>query len=206
MELLLIRHAQSENNARPESERVEDPGITPLGVRQAQRLAEMFVAWDVEHLVASAFRRALLTAQQIQNRSGHTLTVWRHLHEVGGCYAGHLPGEMVGRPGMNAEELLAEFPQSTFAESIPATGWWSSKPYETDEQAWRRAQQQARQLLESFQHARRVACVIHADFKALMLKALLAKQWEQYQAEPLVNTGVTRLGMLQRLRSNEAVQ
>ena len=35
MELYLIRHAQSQNNALPEEQRVEDPGLTELGNQQA---------------------------------------------------------------------------------------------------------------------------------------------------------------------------
>ena len=193
MELLLIRHAQSENNAKPESQRIEDPGITPLGVQQAERLAREFANWDVEHLVTSAFRRALLTADYLRRLSGHRLQVWRRLHEVGGCYAGHEPGEQVGRPGLNTENLLKEFPDSDFHETIPETGWWSSLPYETEAQARVRAAEQAVRLLEHFREAKRVACVIHADFKALLLEELLGAEWNQYEQDSLVNTGVTWL-------------
>lgn len=193
MELLLIRHAQSENNAKPEPERIEDPGITPLGVRQAERLAEAFADWEVEHLVSSAFRRALLTAEPLRRRTGRRLQVWRGLHEVGGCYAGHELNGRIGRPGLNAEQVLAEFPETDFHEAIPETGWWSSRPYESEQQARARAAEQAALLLERFRDAKRVACVIHADFKALMLEQLLGMDWKQYEQHSLVNTGVTWL-------------
>ena len=49
MRLYLIRHAQSENNARPEHERVEDPGLTELGARQ------------IDHLVAAELLPGLST-------------------------------------------------------------------------------------------------------------------------------------------------
>ena len=68
MKLYLIRHAQSENNAKPESERVPDPGITELGIRQAKLLGERFSDMGIEVLVSSAFRRALLTAEAIVER------------------------------------------------------------------------------------------------------------------------------------------
>ncbi len=193
VELLLIRHAQSENNAKPESERVEDPGLTPIGRRQAARLADAFAAWDVEHLATSAFRRALLTADRLRRRTGHRLQVWRHLHEVGGCYAGHIPGLEEGRPGMNAQQLLAEFPGADFEEEIPPTGWWSSAPYESDTRARERAAQQARRLVERYRDSRRVACVVHADFKAMLLESLLGEGWEESGSVALANAGVTWL-------------
>ena len=41
MQLYLIRHAESENNARPEHDRVEDPSITTLGRRQAELMQSL---------------------------------------------------------------------------------------------------------------------------------------------------------------------
>ena len=38
MELYIIRHAESENNAGPEDERTEDPSLSPLGYQQAECL------------------------------------------------------------------------------------------------------------------------------------------------------------------------
>ncbi|MYI99442.1 MAG: histidine phosphatase family protein, partial [Gemmatimonadetes bacterium] len=38
MELYIIRHAESENNARPQEERTDDPSLSALGYRQAEYL------------------------------------------------------------------------------------------------------------------------------------------------------------------------
>ncbi|MCA9175655.1 MAG: histidine phosphatase family protein [Planctomycetales bacterium] len=194
MELLLIRHAQSANNALPEHRRVEDPGITDLGQRQAAALAAAFGGWQVDHLITSAFRRALMTTHAIYSAGqAPTPVVWTELHESGGCYAGHEPGRMVGRPGMNAREIASHFPGFRISGEIPDTGWWSSRPWETDEQARDRARGQARRLSTSFAAAERVACVIHADFKAMLLAELLGDAWRDWQHVSLCNTGVTRL-------------
>ena len=193
MHLLLIRHAQSENNALPESQRVEDPGITELGVRQAASLAERFADWQVDRLLTSAFRRALLTAEAIHRTSGLTPHIWMELHEVGGCYAGHISGTEVGRPGMNHSQVLTHFPHYTVEGEIPEAGWWSSRPYESYAESCRRARQQADRLVSSFEPDQRVACVIHADFKALLLEELLGDRWQDLFNEPLYNTGVTEL-------------
>ena len=193
MELLLIRHAQSQNNALPESQRVEDPGITSLGLQQARQLAEAAAAWDVELLLTSAFRRALETAEQLHQRTSLRPRIWPELHENGGCYTGHLPGQMAGRPGMNARQIGERFPAFDIEGEIAEGGWWQSRPRESAEESWRRAQQQARRLLETHRGRSRVACVVHADFKSLLLDALLGDRWNELAAEPLYNTGVTWL-------------
>ncbi len=66
MRLLLIRHAQSANNALPEHLRVEDPALTALGHRQAQALAVWLSTCSVNVLVASPFRRALETVEYLR--------------------------------------------------------------------------------------------------------------------------------------------
>lgn len=193
MHLLLIRHAQSQNNALPESQRVEDPAITELGERQAAALAEHFVDWGVDRLLTSAFRRALLTAGALHQTSRLVPHVWMELHEIGGCYAGHIVGQEQGRPGLNHEQVCDEFPGFTIEGEIPSTGWWGSRPYESMSEARRRAGQQTARLLSSFPSGQRVACVVHADFKALLLSELLGDRWTDLMHEPLYNTGVTEL-------------
>ena len=193
MELLLIRHAQSHNNALLESQRVEDPGITELGQQQARQLAQRLASWNVELLLTSAFRRALETAEHLRQTSGLRPLVWSELHEVGGCYAGHLPGQMVGRPGLSGRQIREQFPEFEIQDEISDEGWWASRPRESAEQSWQRAKQQARRLLDAHAGRRRVACVVHADFKSLLLDVLLGSRWQQLAAEPLYNTGVTWL-------------
>ena len=192
MELLLIRHAQSQNNALPESQRVEDPGITETGRRQAALLAERLPQWDVELVLTSAFRRALETAAALQ-AVGVQPHIWSELHEVGGCYEGHLPGQMNGRPGMSAETIEKHFPGFTMEQRISEEGWWACRARETNSQSWQRAESQAGRLVQLRQQQRRVACVIHADFKSLLLQVLLGDAWQPLAAEPLYNTGVTWL-------------
>lgn len=62
MELYLIRHGQSENNARPEHLRVEDALLTELGHQQAGLAAEWIKTIGLDRLFSSPFRRALQTA------------------------------------------------------------------------------------------------------------------------------------------------
>ena len=69
MELYLIRHAQSLNNALPEEQRVEDPGLTELGLQQADCLGKWIGTLALTKVITSPFRRALETAKRIHTDS-----------------------------------------------------------------------------------------------------------------------------------------
>lgn len=192
--LYLIRHGQSANNAVAESQRVEDPGLTAIGERQAELLAERFREQRFSHLLTSGFLRAVQTMQPLARRVRVRPAIWTDLHEVGGCYRGHEPGNLEGRPGMNRETLATRFPDFQLPDDIDELGWWKSRPFESHLQARKRAAGQAERLLREFRGTgATVACVIHADFKALLLDAFLPDERNRVFSADLVNTGVTLL-------------
>lgn len=192
--LYLIRHGQSANNALPESERVEDPGLTTIGVEQARRLADRFRDEPITHLLTSGFLRAVETMLPLSQAVDPNPEIWTDLHEVGGCFAGYEYGKLEGRPGMNRQTLSDRYPDYTLPDDIDHAGWWKSRPFEQFEDARRRAEQQSQRILQTFHGtSARVACVIHADFKALLLEALLQHEYGPYASADLVNAGVTRL-------------
>ncbi len=171
MQLFLIRHAQSQNNAQPEHLRVEDPPITEIGHQQAERLAEVLPALELTHLVTSPFRRTLETTEHLRRAVGLNPEVRTELHEVGGCMRGPSVAEMVGAPGMNREEIVAEFTDYRVGDEIGETGWWGGKPYESYELASIRAKNLlSRTLREYAATDARVAYVMHADFKSIFLQ------------------------------------
>ena len=189
MQLYLIRHAQSQNNALPEEERVEDPGLTEVGRRQAEHLAEWIPSLNLTRLITSPFRRTLLTTDPIRRATSLVPEVRIDLHEQGGCYSGHEVGNMVGRPGMTGRQIETEFPGFQVADDIDGEGWWQSKPYESREDAWSRAARLIEWTRREFAYSEeRVAFVMHADIKRLFLARL--------NAEPLdvaCNTSVTEI-------------
>ncbi|CAN5768091.1 hypothetical protein BH23CHL2_BH23CHL2_25080 [soil metagenome] len=84
MRLLIIRHAQSANNAGDQP-RVADPPLTEIGERQAVRLAEAErVLDDVDRLYLSPMRRTLQTAAPVAATTGLPARVFTGLHEWGG--------------------------------------------------------------------------------------------------------------------------
>ncbi|MDA1052870.1 MAG: histidine phosphatase family protein [Planctomycetota bacterium] len=173
MQLYLIRHAQSQNNALPEEERVEDPGLTELGLRQAELLAEWIPSLRLTRLITSPFRRTLLTTQPIARTTSLIPEVRIDLHEQGGCYGGHDFGNKVGRPGMTRQEIEAEFSGYQVADNIDGQGWWRSKPYETIDAAWTRAARLLESTRREFGHTdERIGYVMHADIKRLFIAHL----------------------------------
>jgi len=121
------------------------------------------------------------------------VSIWTDLFEQGGCYSGHV--DLRGAPGMNRAEIEIDFPNFAIPDDIGEDGWWMSKPYETWEQAADRAQRIVQRLKNEFGKTdQTIACLIHADFKALLLTEILGNrhsQWSGYY--DLLNTGVTIL-------------
>jgi len=194
MQLYLIRHAQSQNNALPESQRVEDPGITGLGYEQSKHLAERIDELGLTKLFTSPFRRTLQTTSPIYEATKLTPNVRVALHEQGGCYIGHTAETMAGRPGMSRVEIEQEFPGYAVSADVDDRGWWTSDLYESQELARRRAAALFRQTLDEFSGTQeRVAFVMHADIALLFL--------QQFHSESLdlpANTSITAIQVTAR--------
>ena len=95
MELYLIRHGQSQNNAWGDNEkRVADPTLTEMGHEQAQRVAEHVrdadqlgvepgEGYGFDRLFCSAMLRTLQTTAPIAQALGLTPEIWLDWHEEG---------------------------------------------------------------------------------------------------------------------------
>ena len=194
MKLTLIRHGQSSNNALPEYQRIEDPGLTALGEEQAESLRSWADTAQPTTLLVSPFRRTLLTARPIHEATNLACQVWIDLHERGGCYSGYQPSNFQGRPGMSGEQIQADFPETILVDDIGKLGWWQSKPRETDEEAHGRAQRIAERLSDTYAHTdEHVACVMHADFKLILTSHLLGRDVDSSFPPIYHNASVTTL-------------
>ena len=196
-QLYLVRHGESANNALPEAQRVSDPSLTPLGKQQADLLGERFARMAADNekmdvLLTSAFLRAIQTVRPIAGNLQMRPEIRTDLYEVGGCYSGHLPGEKVGDTGLTRAQLHADFPEYDVPDDIDEHGWYKRKPVETHAQAVQRAAEQAQRLRSEFEgRSVRVLCLIHADFKRLLLQEFVT---DPHYADALLNnTSVTHL-------------
>jgi len=196
MQLYIIRHAQSTNNALiDQRDRVCDPPLTELGEQQAALVAQHLAGginlelsmgvseeatssrirrgYGLTRLYCSAMGRALKTAQPISQATGLIPEVWVDIHEHGGIFLDHgEAGGLVGYPGKTRLEILAEFPNYILPESITEQGWWN-QGYEDRAACHARAMRVARQLYEWADSHERIGLVTHGGFIDSLIKALL---------------------------------
>ena len=151
MQLYIIRHAQSYNNALTDwTERVSDPPLTELGERQADALATHLARTPAEaeqpgsgaayanrtgfrftRLFTSAMRRALQTAAPIGQAIGMQPEVWVDIHETGGVFLDYHEGR--GLPGLKRAEMAEQFPTVRLSPEVTEDGWWN-RQRETEEE------------------------------------------------------------------------
>ncbi len=219
MELYIIRHGQSANNAlADESQRSYDPGLTEKGKQQAQLLAD-FLAERISrdpinspggggsiqhqtgntgfnHLYCSAMHRALLTAAPVGRALGIKPEVWIDIHEQGGMYL-EQAGGYVGYPGRTRAEILSEFPDYVLPETITDRGWFDKA--RGHEAAYEGAGRAIKVALELRRRAReeasgeRIAIITHGTFTDMLIKALLGQLPNRQYFFVHYNTGITRI-------------
>ncbi len=167
-----IRHAQSENNARPDHERVSDPGLTQLGLEQARRLGEWTPMLGLTKLISSPFLRTLLTCEQVQVATGLPVEVRADWHEAGGCFSDYRPGQMKGEPGMTRSDIERQFAGFTAVGDIDETGWYKRADRESYAEARQRMARLARETQREFAHTdERIGFVVHCDVKRFLIEA-----------------------------------
>lgn len=211
MELYLIRHAQSTNNALPDqTARVEDPRLTEMGWQQARRLADFLTAqrlptaaardgnefnqhgYAFTRLLVSPMTRALQTAQVLADALALTPEVWADTFEVGGIYLDYgAPTGEVGLPGRARADLQAEFPRARLPDDIGAEGWWG-RNRETRPESLLRAVRVVARLAAWADHDERIGLVTHGAFSDRLIKAYCQQPLDG-AAYFLVNTAISRL-------------
>ncbi|MFW5685861.1 MAG: histidine phosphatase family protein [Spirochaetota bacterium] len=219
MELYLVRHGQSTNNAlTDQSRRVMDPMLTELGERQAEAVAEHLArgsnpelsvgstaedthlhyrtGYGITHLYCSAMWRALQTALPISRETGLPVEVWTDIHECGGIFLDEADGRgPVGRAGATRGEIVRSFPDYVLPETIAETGWWN-RPVEHDDLCDERAGRVADQLLgiaNAEDGEERVALVTHGGFASSLIRALLHPESGPHVFFHHYNTAITRI-------------
>lgn len=222
MELYLIRHAQSQNNYHDMmgeyKKRVEDPALSEMGLKQADALGRHVCEginpdWAAEgkyfrdpaslqkrgyeftQLYCSPMRRTLQTARPIAEATGLQPKLWVALHEHGGIYLEHDDERgTVGYPGMNRDQIAAEFPNYELTDDITEHGWWTGANEHISEAAARaiKVARQLRQLAEEGPNEK-IAVVSHGTFISLIVKALANQLLSDDLWFLSYNTGITRL-------------
>ncbi|QPC82844.1 histidine phosphatase family protein [Phototrophicus methaneseepsis] len=189
MQLYLIRHAQSYNNALEDPRnRVADPDLSDIGFEQARLLGEYAAnaveltsewprtlsPWQFTHLYVSPMKRTLQTAQPLAKAVGIKPEVWIDIHEHGGIFLANEDGTTTGFGGLSSTEITSTFADYTVPETITDTGWWNPENgEETIPDFVTRAVRVAMALRDRAQSDDIIGLVSHAAFLDALVKALL---------------------------------
>ncbi|MFN9850281.1 MAG: histidine phosphatase family protein [Planctomycetota bacterium] len=194
LNVFLVRHAQSANNAQHEHLRVPDPPITELGSRQAQRLATALQRLQLTHLWTSPFLRSIQTTREVSDALGLRPTIHRDLFEQGGCYRGYAIGDRQPMPGLGRKTLAELCPTWSIDPEIPESGWNTLDHYEDRAEARLRADRVTRWIAsKATASSERWGMIIHADFKLRLLEAMLERDDLEQHLGEVVNTSISHL-------------
>jgi broad specificity phosphatase PhoE len=217
MELFIIRHGQSGNNALANlRDRSVDPPITDLGERQSEMLAAYVASGEnqemsredtgntkyqlrqglgITTLFTSPMYRSLQTVQPVSRALGLAPQIWVDIHEEGGMYLNHGGDEgLVGYPGRTRSEILAQFPDYVLPTGFDETGWWN-KDHEDPPSLLLRATKVSEQLWEMAKTEDRVAMISHGGFMNALLKALFGQISQENMYYRHHNTAISRIYM-----------
>ena len=207
MELYIIRHGQSANNALGTAVgRSHDPGLTEIGQQQAATVANHLAngscpdcAWErregyeIDQLYCSAMTRALQTARPIGEALGLQPEVWLETHESGGIYLDGDAGTRQGYPGLTRPEIEAQFPGYVLPQGVTDQGWWN-RDWESLSECMGRAVAVAETLIQRSQYSEeRIALVTHGMFTNLLIKALFSQLPAPNIYYAHYNTAITRI-------------
>jgi broad specificity phosphatase PhoE len=210
MQLYIIRHAQSTNNALADQRyRVADPLLTETGHRQAAMLADHLAhgsgrftpstnpagaaggGYGITRLYCSPMARALQTARPVRQALGLVPEIWIEIHEYGGIWLDHGDGWGIqGYPGLTRAEIESELPGCVIPEGVSERGWWRGAQ-EEPEPYLARAAYVVDTLHSWAEQDERIALITHGAFIDGMLNTLL----KVARAHPVYyhhdNTGIT---------------
>ncbi len=216
MELYIIRHGQSANNAMAEGgRRVCDSPLTEIGEAQADRLAGYLVAdgggadrihpagmqqnctgFGFDRLYSSPMLRAIQTSAPVGKAMGIRPEIWIDIHEEGGIWLDEGDGRGgVGYPGLTAGEINSRFPEFVVPETITDEGWWNRSPEVKSE--WRaRARRVVSVIHDQFAGTEeRIALVCHGGFANDLLHAVFAGMPDGVYFES-PNTAISRMDFI----------
>ena len=156
----LIRHGESLYNAEARIQGQSDVALSPLGLRQAEAIANALADERIDAVFASPLRRAMQTAEPIAARLGLTIQGDDRLKEI---HAGIFQGLLWA-------EIEDKFPDA-------ARPWREQHPdfVIPGGESRRALMVRGRAVFESIRESafRRVAVVSHGGILAASLKALL---------------------------------
>ena len=182
MQLYLLRHGQSQNNAGDDSG--HNVPLTPLGHEQIRRAATALSNERFEALYCSPLKRALQSAAILHSRLHLPPYVHPAFSETGFSW---------GEPDATREQLRISHPYAILDPSITSTGWAPSDR-ETEDEAYERASKVVLWLSERHPEAEeRVLVVTHGHFGAILVGYLVGTRPCGYTRFSHNNSAISRV-------------
>lgn len=196
VELLLARHAESQNNLLPRERHVPDPELTPLGRCQAEALGAALAACRPDAVLSSPLLRSLETARPAVAACGAPWRVWADLAETQRAH----PGD-----GQPVAALRERFPD---AELEPGMPWPGHPGDEAPADAAARAVRCLSRLRREFGAGATVAVVGHLGFNPYIVRACLGAPQDGRVALQQDNAAIHHLelgpdGLVRVIRLND---
>lgn len=192
------------NNANwgnPDYKESPDAPLTEIGMEQACYVSDFLkqaqtlinpMEWNIQnrygfgltHVYTSLMERAVNTAAPTARTLGLPFAAWEEIHESGGIFGREGELNRKGLPGKPRSYFEQNFPELNIPEHINGTGWWNSRPQETEEQCQLRAQKFLADLLarhgDKDGHPEdRVVIFSHGGFFTHLMFAVLNAPWRK---------------------------
>lgn len=160
MEVYCVRHAESKLNAL-NIHQIDSVGLSELGVRQAQRLAQRLVDRPIDVIVSSPYERARQTADIISRAMGQPISLSPLLAEV------RNPTKIVGKHHDDPEAVRIK---QHIRENFHVPGWRF-----TDEETFEDLKGRGRACLQYVRGLGRenVLLVTHGGFITMLVALML---------------------------------
>ena len=190
MELFLVRHGQSEANARLTSEM--DSRLTPVGIRQSQLTAIRLHEEGLTRIFVSPFRRTLETAQPICAAVGLSAEVSPWVCEY---FSDHVVDGRDFR-GLSPAEIIAEFPFAVIGTAFTCSEIWWPGEIEDIPKLVARADRVRAALISAFgETEERILIVSHAEPIGRFIESFLMTPPHPERPPWSVNCGITHLSV-----------
>lgn len=171
MELLLVRHGQSQNNEiarynRKNKAKIKgflNSPLTPLGEKQSESVGQRIATLKPDVIASSTLKRALQTALPAARLLDLPIEVINDAHEV------RLGADYMG---LAIHEMKEMFPEAVFSEQHMIDNRWQ---YLSDQEIGRARERAIRlidHLLERYKE-KRVAIFLHGNLNRLLFQSIL---------------------------------
>lgn len=161
MELILVRHGQSQNNATRSG--ILNSPLTELGHQQAESAGKVVASLKPEVLASSSLQRALQTAAASAKLLDLPIEVWNNAHEI---------RLEPGYDGLDINEMNERFPQAIFDNKDMNNNRWK---YVSDQNI-DLARERAAKLIDNLQKkyaGKRIAIFLHGHLNRMIMQSLL---------------------------------